>query len=669
LVGRLERKPNVSVVVVVYNMPREAPRTLLSLSAGYQRYIDADDYEVIVVDNGSNPPFDPDEIERLSGNFRLIRIDEASPSPAHAVNRGLAEARGDIIGVIIDGARIVTPGLLHFARHGASLYDRAVVAVLGWYLGHDFQRWAIQTGYDRAREDALLAAIGWPEDGYRLFEIATLDDSSTDGWLQPITESNALFMRHGMWEELGGLDERFDAPGGGLVNLDTYRRAVELPNTELVLLLGEGTFHQLHGGVATNAPPELLVDSLAHWAKQYESIHGKPYECPRPKNAPIYVGVLPRPALARFVRAAIDPVQTGRAAEPPLGPNFDRALWSLVAPARPADLTVAGLVDLAQNEFRAGRYAAAAAVARLICARAPDEPEPQRLLSLVAAWLPPEGPPQSARADYHLALAEAHRMLGENEAAILNYRAALTFAQDLLHAHHALAKLRMPGDDYLVWLERLYRSLTPESVIEVGIFQGASLALLRPPTMAIGIDPDPTVVIPLKTETHIFTETSDEFFAQNRIERLLAGRPLSIGFIDGLHLFEQALRDFSYLESCCGPRSAILFHDTVPLDEPTQSRTRETQFHTGDVWKTILCLKHYRPDLDIFTIATPPTGLTVVTGLDPNSRVLADRYEEAVARFVDTSFSAVECILETMLDVVPNDWSIVESRLKKRGII
>jgi len=145
----------VSVVVVVYNMPREAPRTLRSLSADYQRHIDADDYEVIVVDNGSNPPFDPRELDHLSGNFRLIRIDPAPPSPARAINRGLAEARGDIIGVMVDGARIVTPGLLHFARHGASLYDRAVVAALGWYLGNDLQRFSMQYGYDQAREDAL----------------------------------------------------------------------------------------------------------------------------------------------------------------------------------------------------------------------------------------------------------------------------------------------------------------------------------------------------------------------------------------------------------------------------------------------------------------------------------------------------------------------------------
>jgi len=60
--------------------------------------------------------------------------------------------------------------------------------------------------------------------------------------------------------------------------------------------------------------------------------------------------------------------------------------------------------------------------------------------------------------------------------------------------------------------------------------------------------------------------------------------------------------------------------------------------------------------------------LTVVTGLDPTSRILTDSYEEAVARFIDTSFSAVECVLETMLDVVPNDWNVVRARLEACGI-
>lgn len=305
VVENVDRQPSISAVVVVYNMPREAPRTLYSLSTRYQRNIEADDYEVIVVDNGSNPPLDPKVVERLSGNFRLIRIEHASPSPAQAVNRGLAEARGKVIGVMIDGARIATPGLLHFALHGARLYDRAVVATLGWYLGHDLQSRAMLAGYNQAREDALLDSVDWINDGYRLFEIGTMDESSVDGWFQPISESNALFLRRDLWGLLGGLDERFDAPGGGLVNLDIFGRALEWPNAELVILLGEATFHQVHGGVSTNAPLESQHDNWTRWSSQYATIRGRPYEVLRPRRAPTYIGTLTQAALARMARAAI----------------------------------------------------------------------------------------------------------------------------------------------------------------------------------------------------------------------------------------------------------------------------------------------------------------------------------------------------------------------------
>ena len=39
----------------------------------------------------------------------------------------------------------------------------------------------------------------------------------------------ACSARRTMWDELGGLDERFALPGGGLVNHDLYRRACDLP--------------------------------------------------------------------------------------------------------------------------------------------------------------------------------------------------------------------------------------------------------------------------------------------------------------------------------------------------------------------------------------------------------------------------------------------------------
>jgi len=413
LVSRVEHKPHLSVVVVVYNMPREAPRTLLSLSASYQRHIDADDYEVIVVDNGSNPPFDAREIDKLAGNFRLIRLDPAPPSPARAVNCGLAEARGEIVGVMIDGARIVTPGLLHFARHGAGLYDRAIVATLGWYLGHDLQSWAMRAGYDQMIEDDLLASIEWPADGYRLFEIATMDEASLDGWFAPIGETNALFMRRDLWNELGGLDERFNVPGGGLANGDIFRRAGNLPGAELVILLGEATFHQIHGGAATNAPVEDFPDLLAKWNEQYETIRGCSFSYPNLKGPPTLLGTLPRPALARFVRAAVEPVNVSLR-EHPLGPHFARESWSLAPFTQPKNPRIAALVDLARSEFQAQRYESAAAVSRLVRARAPDEPEPQRILSLIGSRLSVRGPALDQRAAYHCALGEAYRLLGES---------------------------------------------------------------------------------------------------------------------------------------------------------------------------------------------------------------------------------------------------------------
>ena len=142
----------------------------------------------------------------------------------------------------------------------------------------------MESGYDRAREDALLVSIDWPNDGYRLFEIGSMDESSVDGWFKPIAETNALFLRREFWEALGGLDERFDAPGGGLLNLDTYNRAIESPDAQLVVLLGEATFHQLHGGTNTNIPLLQQHDNWSVWGPQYASIRGRPYEIPSQKT-------------------------------------------------------------------------------------------------------------------------------------------------------------------------------------------------------------------------------------------------------------------------------------------------------------------------------------------------------------------------------------------------
>lgn len=289
---RLRRaRPSLSIVVVTFEMRREAPRTVRSLSPAYQRGVSEADYEIIVVDNGSTDPLTDAELRTLAPNTRLHVMHDPGPSPAAAVNAGVAMAQSDLVGVILDGARMVTPGVVAHALLGLRLHARALVTTLAWHLGPDHQSRSILQGYDQRAEDMLLESIGWPDDGYRLFEIAALAGSNPAGWFLPLAESCCLFLRRSLYEDLGGYDERFDLPGGGAVNLDTFVRACELPGTELVVLLGEGSFHQVHGGVASNATAGVPQE---FW-EQYERLRGRPFTVPEKKRT--YLGTVPPQAL------------------------------------------------------------------------------------------------------------------------------------------------------------------------------------------------------------------------------------------------------------------------------------------------------------------------------------------------------------------------------------
>lgn len=280
----------LSIVVVAYDMAREVPRTLASLAVPYQRGIDCDEYEVIVVDNGSPEPLSPALFHGLPGAWRLLRVDPAPPAPAHAANLGIEASSGDYVGLLIDGARMASPGLLAGAVQARELGERPVVMTLGWHLGATRHIDAHAAGYDEAAEDRLLDEIQWQQDGYRLFEASTLAASSARGWFGPTGESNGLFMPKTMWKELGGLDERFLLPGGGLSNHDLFRRACELPDMQLVVLLGEGTFHQMHGGIATTG--RIGWDEMH---AEYVALRGRAYQ--PPANERLYVGTVPDAAL------------------------------------------------------------------------------------------------------------------------------------------------------------------------------------------------------------------------------------------------------------------------------------------------------------------------------------------------------------------------------------
>jgi hypothetical protein len=276
--------PAVSIIVTFNNMPREIPRTVLSLSPAMQVGVKPSDYEVILVDHNSTLPFDVEPCRSTGIDLRVEQVDDDTPSPCGAINHGLAVARGDLRCVMIDGARLASPGLIAGALRAARLHHRPVIATLGFHLGPDVQMKTVALGYNQAEEDKMLELADWTRDGYRLFDISVFGASSACGWFAPIAESNALFMTKELWGEIAGYDERFVSTGGGLANLDTYVRACSLPDSQLIVLLGEGSFHQVHGGVSTNAtvhPWDQIHD-------EYVRIRGVPFA--KPTVAPLFLG-------------------------------------------------------------------------------------------------------------------------------------------------------------------------------------------------------------------------------------------------------------------------------------------------------------------------------------------------------------------------------------------
>jgi glycosyltransferase involved in cell wall biosynthesis len=267
-----ESRLKLSVVVVCYEMAAQIKNTLQSLLPPYQRNISIGDYEIILMDNGSAKMLN-EETREISPNLNYVYLSpgESSPSPAPAMNRGVTLARASLLCLMIDGARLLTPGVLSWGMRLLELAPRAMVDVRGWHLGPKWQPESVMEGYGLERERKLLESVRWLENGYRLWEIAAATPQTQSGYSAKTAESNCIFMSRDLFFETGGFDERSREPGGGLVNLDFFSRAVAAAGC-VFTLLGEGTFHQVHGGAATGLTKPKLQERFKQWRAESEGL-------------------------------------------------------------------------------------------------------------------------------------------------------------------------------------------------------------------------------------------------------------------------------------------------------------------------------------------------------------------------------------------------------------
>jgi predicted O-methyltransferase YrrM len=182
------------------------------------------------------------------------------------------------------------------------------------------------------------------------------------------------------------------------------------------------------------------------------------------------------------------------------------------------------------------------------------------------------------------------------------------------------------------FLRRLHRQLKPKTYLEIGVNTGASLRLSR--ARSIAIDPEFKIVHPLRCNLVLAKATSDDFFARDNALAHFRGKPIDLAFIDGMHLFEFALRDFINVERATDWASVVVFDDMLPRNVQEAARDRVTKAWTGDVYKVIPTLREYRPDLVLLPVNTQPTGVVVVLAPEPTSTVLTDKYDEIEKRYI-----------------------------------
>lgn len=132
---------------------------------------------------------------------------------------------------------------------------------------------------------------------------------------------------------------------------------------------------------------------------------------------------------------------------------------------------------------------------------------------------------------------------------------------------------------------------------------------------------------PWNVTNKYYEMTSDEYFQNEgqNVER----RGLDVAFVDGLHTFEQSLRDVLNCLRYLNKGGVIILHDCNPPSEaaafPAASFDHARQANVsgwtgdwcGDTWKSIVYLRSVDANLRIFVLDCD-TGVGIITRGDPD---------------------------------------------------
>jgi hypothetical protein len=172
----------------------------------------------------------------------------------------------------------------------------------------------------------------------------------------------------------------------------------------------------------------------------------------------------------------------------------------------------------------------------------------------------------------------------------------------------------LPGVNRIRAVQRALATRTDPVYLEIGVSRGQAFARI---SADVKIAVDPAFKLTQRTReladakgrvTHYFEATSDAFFENETA--LLEAHPIDVALIDGLHTYEQVVRDVENTVRYLKDDGVIFLHDCNPPFElagrraesweefmAQQSGPLKIGIWNGDVWKAIVELRSTRPDL------------------------------------------------------------------------
>lgn len=263
---------DLSIVVIFYDMEECYEDTLLTMSREFQVGIEDVSYEVIAIDNNSPVPLDEGAVERFGPEFKLVRYETEGRSPVEAINYGLSICTGEYVAVVVDGARMLSNGVIAKTLSEAKRYPRACVYTQAFNLAT----------YSCAPEEAFNVELkmkkqtGWPGDSKSIISKGILCDSYGPTLQGKIpTEFTWYVVKRSFMDSVGRYNENFKSHGGGLMNQELVIRMVK-HNPQFVFVQDEYSIHQYHNRYKPKGTMQVYFD-------EFEQVTGRAWQQPNIK--------------------------------------------------------------------------------------------------------------------------------------------------------------------------------------------------------------------------------------------------------------------------------------------------------------------------------------------------------------------------------------------------